>query len=366
MKTGILTYHRSHNYGALLQALALRKVLSDLGHDASFVDYWPDYHKKMYNLFDWSVLKYCSLPGKVKVSLIYLAFSPLKYLRRRKFLNFIERHISPYCRPVSDHFDTIVCGSDQIWRKQPGLGGKYNPIYFGAGSTDADRYISYAASMGSTDVSEENLNQIRTMLLGMKAISVRENQLKSLLDSAGINNVETVLDPTLLLTRQQWEDITGQQNQSAKNKYLLVYELKRETTFNRKAVYDYARRRNLDVKILRGTVGLESLEHNATSLADPFDMVRMIANADTVFTSSYHGLVFSIIFGKQVVASFANDSSRAANLLQSIGYPERLIPVGDRNLDFEAMDYLKVDAKLTALRNASLQWLKNALSSCSN
>lgn len=361
MKTGILTYHRSHNYGALLQAVALRKVLEEMGHDSGFVDYWPAYHKKMYNLFDWSVLKECSLPGKVKVTLIYFAFSPLKYLRRHRFLKFIDRHISPYCRPVEERCDIIVCGSDQIWRKQPGLGGKYNPVYFGAGDTQADSYISYAASMGSTQIAGPDMGMIRDMLANMKAISVREKVLEELLTEGGVEDVSTVLDPTLLLTRTQWRESVGLSSFQRKNKYLLVYELKREKTFDREAVYDYARRHNLEVKILRGTVGLESLERNATSVADPFDMVRMIAEADAVFTSSYHGLVFSIIFGRQVVASYANDSSRAGNLLESIGHPERLVPVGSRNFDFEPIDYLKVDEKISRMRDESLLWLKNAL-----
>lgn len=361
MKTGILTYHRSHNYGALLQAVALRKVLSDLGNDAGFVDYWPDYHRKMYNLFDWSVLKDCSFKGKIKVTMIYLAFSPLKYARRHRFLKFIKRHIAPYCRPAGERCDVIVCGSDQIWRRQAGLGGRFNPIYFGAGATNADTYISYAASMGSVEVSDKELAQLGSMLSSMKAVSVREDQLNLLVRKAGIGNVTTVLDPTLLLTARQWRELASVCREPSRKEYLLVYELKREKTFDRKAVYEYARRHNLEVRILRGTVGLESLERNSTCLADPFDMVRLIAGAHTVFTSSYHGLVFSIIFGRQVVASYANDSSRAKNLLDSIGHPERLVDVGTRKLDFEDIDFKEVDRKLDKMREASMAWLKNAL-----
>lgn len=361
MRIGILTYHKSHNFGALLQALALRKVLSDMGGDVTFVDYWPDYQKKMYNLFDWSVFKECSLLGKIKVTLIYLVFSPLKYLRRSKFMKFISRNIVPYCKPVENQLDLMVCGSDQIWRKQPRLGGRFNPVYFGAGDTNARRCISYAASMGTIDVSSRDIVKLQSLLANMAAISVRENQLNKLLSENGFENVTTVLDPTLLLARSQWKSLAGLSNDEEYGKYVLVYELKREKTFDRQAINDYARRHNLSVKMLRGTVGMESLERNAISVADPFDMVRLVAGAHSVFTSSYHGLVFSILFGRQVVASFLNDSSRAYNLLESIGYSERLIPPGSRNFEFKEIDFQKVDRRLEAMRESSLNWLKNAL-----
>lgn len=361
MRIGILTYHKSHNFGALLQALALRKVLSDMGGDVTFVDYWPDYQKKMYNLFDWSVLKECSLLGKIKVTLIYLAFSPLKYLRRSKFIKFIRHNIEPFCRPTQNQLDMLVCGSDQIWRKQPRLGDRFNPIYFGAGVTNASQYISYAASMGTVDVSSRDIVQLQSLLANLKAISVRENQLNKLLSEIGVKDVVTVLDPTLLLTRSQWKSLAGISDDEKDERYVLVYELKREKTFDRQAINDYARRHNLSVKILRGTVGMESLERNAISVADPFDMVRLVAGAHSVFTSSYHGLVFSIIFGRQVVASFLNDSSRAYNLLESIGYSERLIPPGSRNFEFKEIDFQKVDQRLGVMRESSLNWLKNAL-----
>ena len=63
MKIGILTYHRSNNYGALLQAIALRKVLADMGHEVSFIDYWPAYHRHIYEAFSIASLKYRSLKG---------------------------------------------------------------------------------------------------------------------------------------------------------------------------------------------------------------------------------------------------------------------------------------------------------------
>ena len=95
MKIGILTYHRSHNYGALLQAIALRKVLSDMGHVVTFIDYWPAYHKHLYDVFSFhNLLKKRGIRGKCRYAKI--CFLHYKYRKRRKeaFDLFITNYIA--------------------------------------------------------------------------------------------------------------------------------------------------------------------------------------------------------------------------------------------------------------------------------
>ena len=120
MKIGILTYHRSHNYGALLQAIALRKVLSDMGNEVFFIDYWPNYHRHMYALF--SVKWLINRPGR-KSKLLYikdcLLHCSVRKQRKQNFDLFISHFILPYISSCDDSYDVIVHGSDQIWRKQP-------------------------------------------------------------------------------------------------------------------------------------------------------------------------------------------------------------------------------------------------------
>lgn len=366
MNIGILTYHRSHNYGALLQAIALRRVISEMGYDVKFVDYWPEYHRKMYSLIDHD--KFTNINGKqkIKFALFVLLTLPFKYLRILKFRKFIKENIQPYCSSVSSTWDMIICGSDQIWRKQPRLGNKFNPEYFGSGEIKSDKYMSYAASMGSIDMEESELPELIGWLSKFKCISVREESLSGLLKKGGLINATTVLDPTLLLTKEEWSSIIGSTiSYRDKDKYLLVYDFQKGS-FDLTAIKKFAKQNGLRTVILRGEVSKDSFKHDIISIADPYEMARMIREAEIVFTSSYHGLVFSILFERQFVASFINNSDRAQSLLNQIELTNRLIPARSTHFPTNTINFVPVVNKLKILKNQSLDWLKRALIQQSN
>lgn len=179
MKIGILTYHRSHNYGALLQAIALRHVLTGLGHDAYFIDYWPEYHADMYKLFSSIEFHSYSLFGKIKYIVKTAILSRNKIKRIKSFNRFIDRFITPHSLPTTESFDIIIYGSDQIWRKQPRIGYHFNPVYFGDNQFEAKKHITYAASMGNIkDLSPADEETIQKWLRHFSFISVRETDLQ--------------------------------------------------------------------------------------------------------------------------------------------------------------------------------------------
>ena len=148
MKIGILTYHRANNYGALLQAIATRTILEKMGHDVSYIDYWPDYHKRKYDIFSINKFRI----GKFNyIKTILLYYSVLKK-RIQTFNSDIDKYIQPYCTDDTQ-FDAIIYGSDQIWRKQSEL-GDFNYVYFAASPYKAPLHIAFAASMGNVDLSQ--------------------------------------------------------------------------------------------------------------------------------------------------------------------------------------------------------------------
>lgn len=325
MKVGILTYHRSHNYGALLQAVALRHVLVQMGHEVYFVDYWPEYHRNMYSVVNRSILKQLNFPRKIKFLIHTFLKFPNIWKRRAKFLRFISQYIQPYCVDPSEHFEMIVCGSDQIWRKQPALGFRFNPTYFGAGRTNADKYCSYAASMGIIDLNSEDKANLKKWLSGFIYISVRENNLKEALQEIGLRDVHQVLDPTLLLDKEKWTALFPDCNRRIiKGRYVLFYDLM-PNSFNLRAIEEFSRQRNLKLIILKGGADRIMNKENEITDADPIEMMSLIKNAEFVFTSSFHGLVFSIIFNRQFITSFAHNADRAKSLLGSLGLEERLV-----------------------------------------
>lgn len=358
MKTGILTYHRSHNYGAVLQAVALRKVLEKLGHDARYLDYWPRYQRNMYKIIPRRVFNSLSGIRKVKYLISTGMRLPDILKRRRRFNKFIGEHISPFIIPVGERTDCIIFGSDQIWRKQPGLNYKLNPVYFGEGVNNTNMRVSYAASMGIINLTDEDKRNIWNWLHRFDSISVRESDLKDSLSEIGLTGIEVTLDPTLLISKEEWTKIIPMQNEEEKDRYLVVYDLQMKA-FDMNAVREFAKRKNLSIKILKGSVDEVFPNEENMQTAGPAEMVRCIAKADYIFTSSFHGLVFSIIFRRPFYVSYIENGGRAESLLSMVNLDDRMIQAGEKYIpELGAIDYNKVDEILDLHREKSLDFLK--------
>lgn len=124
MKIGIFTYHRALNYGAVLQAYALSRVLSDQGHDVKVIDYWSSQHSSFYSISPFSVFlkRNLTLAKKIKLFLLIIISFPIKYLRKKKFAFFLKKKFAISGSPkyvqginILDNCDLYIYGSDQIW-----------------------------------------------------------------------------------------------------------------------------------------------------------------------------------------------------------------------------------------------------------
>jgi len=356
MKIGILTYHRSHNYGALLQAIALRKVLTDMGHEVTFIDYWPDYHRHMYNFFSWESLRESE---NIKDALKYIKnvvlFPVSRRERIRNFNAFINEYIVPYISSVKDSYDLVIHGSDQIWRKQPEM-HTYNPVYFGNHQINTKRNISYAASMGILPDNDADKQLLKKLLCHLDEISAREENLKNLVSELGYKCRQDI-DPTLLLTGKDWCDLLKIRKKTAKG-YVLYYRLL-SNSFDEKQILLFAQRHCLKLKILNSAVYRFSSDINITT-ADPKQFLELVYNADFVFTSSFHGLVFSILFHKPFFCSFSKNASRAESILHTCGITERLLPpCSSIPNEVKEINYSEVETKFESLRLDTLNYFKD-------
>ena len=359
MKIGIVTYHRTLNYGAVMQSLATRFVLEEMGHEAYYVDYWPDYHREMYALFPKNKFSKLSWLRKVKFLLNLMRFYKSKKRRIDNFEQFFQKNIYPCCRPIDDSFDVVIYGSDQIWRKQKAL-GTYNPVYFGKNTIKAKHHISYAASMGILPDNDADKAKVKELISHLEKISVREEGLRQLLLSLGHKDVALSLDPTLLLSSEQWDKFFFPTEPYKGERYVLIYVLS-SMVFDLKEVRKFADDRRLEMKVLRGYATTKESESNITS-AGPYEFIRLIKNADYVFTASFHGLAFSIIYGRQFFASYKKNSERASSLLNLLGLSDRLLPVNcEIPRDPSDIDYEEVRNKLHIKRDESLKYLKDCL-----
>lgn len=355
MKIGILTYHRSHNYGALLQAIALRKVLADMGHEVNFIDYWPDYHKHMYDFFSWKALQDSdNIKDALKYVKNILLFPVSRRERIRNFNAFINEYIVPNISSMKDSYDLVIHGSDQIWRKQPEM-HTYNPVYFGDHQINTKRNISYAASMGILPDNNADKQLLKKLLSHLDEISAREEELKRLVVELGYECRQDI-DPTLLLTGKEWCQIL-QIAPKVEDKYVLYYKLLPDT-FELKMISDFAKSKGLKLKILNISASRMKSEKNITT-ANPKEFLELVYNADFVFTSSFHGLVFSILFHKPFFCSFSKNSLRAESLLRIFNIANRLLPPCSAIPDsVEEIDYSEAEKKLESLRFNSLNYFK--------
>lgn len=356
MKIGILTYHRSHNYGALLQAIALRKVLADMGHEVTFIDYWPDYHKHMYDFFSWNSLRECD---NIKDALKYIKNIVMFPISRREricnFNVFIDKYIAPYVSSMNDSYDLVIHGSDQIWRKQPEM-HTYNPVYFGKQQINTKRNISYAASMGILPDNDADKHLLKKLLSNLNEISAREENLKNLVSELGYECRQDI-DPTLLMTGKDWCELL-QITPHVEDRYVLYYKLLPDS-FELDKISEFAKSKGLKLKILNSSASRPKSEKNITT-ANPKQFLELVYNADFVFTSSFHGLVFSILFHKDFYASFSKNPGRASSLLAMLNLSDRLlVPLSDLPIDNKRIDYNKIESILSNYRGTSYSFIQN-------
>lgn len=361
MKIGILTFHDAHNYGAVLQAYGLKKYLKNIGHDAVVINY---HHK---NIPDGFPKKRKMIKGD-SLKEIYAHFNKMRcshkshLLRWNKFNKFINE-LTNNCKYVYDSeeelsnlkdIDVWICGSDQIWN--PDITRGLNKGFFLHFETKAKK-ISYATSMGIEKLDEKYEKDFEKYINNLDHISVREEQLQQYARSFTKKTVEKVVDPTLLVEKEEYNELIIP---IKKQNYLLIYALgpdDRLTTLAKKI----AKEKDLVIVELN-TLYKKKYEFEQVSDAGPEEFVSLIKNADYIITNSYHGTIFSMIFNKEFyVITRKNRNSRMETLLKTAGISERLL---DDDIQIELnkkIDYKEVEEKLKEESDKSKKFLEEAL-----
>ena len=267
--------------------------------------------------------------------------------------------------------DILIVGSDQVWNPF----GTEDAYFFGF-APDHNGKIAYAASIGTNSVSHAYLEHFTPLLNRFDFISVREESAKEILQQYVDKPIKVALDPTLLLTRDEWDKIAVQP--AVPQPYIFVYLLgeKRE---HRRLIKKYAKTLGLKIVFLPhvhfrfNPADCFFADYNLYDVG-PREFVGLIKNAEMVITDSFHGCVFSIIYQKKFWAlkrhkdsEKENMNSRLYTLFDSLGLQDRLIE--DESTEYDAkslnrqIDYAHVEAKLNTLRKDSADFLLNAIES---
>lgn len=362
MKIGILTFHCSHNYGAMIQAYAMQEYLASRNCEVSIIDYRPDY---IINSFirDGSWLScFSSGIGQTLKNLVF-KFS-LGSIMRKRFDNFDcfmndRMRLCEFSIPeISKSFDSILIGSDQVWNPKI-TGGTFDDIFFGV--PFECKVFSYAASCKPSELTSAQMGMMRDNLKSLYGIGVREQSLQQRLIETGVRNVCLNVDPTLLAGRSVYEKFDL--SRPIKARYVLVYEINYHPEVESMA-REYAAMLGRDVRVISlvGFIHRKRRSKDYDNVASPEKFVAYICNAECVFTTSFHGTALSIVFEKQffAVRQGTSNDDRIQSLLCQLGLNQRFI---DRSQVKSTMDidYKAVDEKLEQIRKLSEDYINQII-----
>ena len=350
MKIGILTFHRAHNYGAVLQAYALQEYLYSLNQKVEFIDYKNRKLLEVYRWFNYYRFKTKRI-GRVLEEIKLLPYRKRRYEKFDFFIN-LKLNLSPKNFDLMS-YDMIIIGSDQVWNTS--LTNGYDKMYWGNFIFRKDcKLISYAASM-QDEIKEESKDDIKKLLSRFSSISVRETSIAECLRSFVCKDVSVVLDPTLLLTKEQWGNLCH--NRIVKEPYLLFYQVRKND--KAKSIAERVAKQ-LHLKLIHLSAGIDL--HNSVDVIDsgPIEFVNLFKYANFVVCTSFHGTVFSIIFNVPFYSVLLNDGkdSRAVDLLSKLGLADRgIASYEEKELKLE-IEWQKVERKLTELKKDSENYLR--------
>lgn len=385
IKIGIVThYYKSVNYGGNLQAYALCKFLNNLGYDAEQICFpltSENLLQKQENQSGKNIKHIVlHLKNKINTSIYnFLMYWPRNSavkkikVRNKKIQEFNESipHSEFIC--IDNNFtdalrkyDVFIAGSDQIWNP---IG--YNPIYFlDFVPTNLPKF-SYAASISQDKLPNEYVEKIKKHLKHFTAISVREKKAIILLENLVDKKINLVVDPTLLLTKLDWENVISKR--IICDNYIFCYFLGSDNNA-RKVAEKFSKQKNLKIVTLPYLQGeYRTIDNKFGDYklfeVSPTDFISLVKYSKYVFTDSFHATVFSEIFEKEYFVFQRFEAKSMANriydLTELFNHSERFLDTADK-ASYEniiALDKLSFSDrhKFDKLRKYSVDFICNNL-----
>jgi hypothetical protein len=368
-KVAIVTLTGYLNYGNRLQNYALQEAIKSLNFEVETIKVKVDEQAKAGII---SRINAChSKSFKSILSVIYNTtknkiFDNLKInkIRVSNFMDFSNKFINETTFWISEHnipenlnssYDYFVAGSDQIWN--PYL-PEVSSIYF-LTFVPTEKRIAYAASFGIDKIPDGFIVEYESWLKNFNKLSVREENGAQIINKLIAKKVPVVLDPTLLLSKKQWLDLVDEDLKTPSCKYLLTYFLSPISKDNEDKIKKYAKLNDLLI------VNLANFKDKKTYIKGPSDFINYINKCEVLFTDSFHGTVFSIIFEKSFVVLKRNNTnsmySRIENLLEIFKLKDRELDNIKLNDRIRDIDYTYTRQVLKKQRILSMKYLRDAL-----
>lgn len=377
MNIGIITLFDNGNYGSELQSLAMNDYLKSKGHDAVFIKV------KAKNKFLRAIEL---LIDRIRKTYILRKDSELfLYNKDRESNQIKQRNISPDLRkkihefmdsrvtmervprwafPPKHRINAYICGSDQVWSA---LRIPLAPEFF-LTKVPSSRKIAYAPSLGIDDMPKFFQNKAGKYIKDFKYLSIREDAAKEALkEKFGLNAVQ-VLDPTMLVGKEFWDSLLEKEGKKKPSfDYIFCYFLGEVPD----EVLTVIERLSEGKKVIMLPYEEDSkrVNNGLYQEADPLDFVNLIKYADCVLTDSFHGSVFSILYGKRFIVTRrthvgrASQTSRIKSLLRMVHLEERYCSEVENmeRLLVQYADSSMVENEIRDMQTVSRSFLDNAL-----
>lgn len=353
-KIGIVTFfYDNFNYGALLQAYALQKLLTKYicETEVLIIESLPKCSSKLEKIIDIkNNVKNISIRNKLMLRKKAMRNFQLDFVKHSKY--YTESNITT----ANSEYSTFICGSDIVWCQPL----KYNAnIYWLDFVVKNKKKFSYAASIGR-DFTELESKTAEKFLRSFDKISVREQQVIRQINNYENFDIEVVLDPTFLLGSEEWDKICSKR--LIQDDYIFAFLLG-DNEKHRQVIKTYAKNNNL--KIVTLPYMLFNLRICDCFFGDkrlydvtPQDFLSLIKFSKMVFTDSYHGVIFSLLYHKQLNV-FSRDKcvdARMVELLTKFNIDSVLI---DNCSKYNIIDYTKFEKILRGHREKSINYIKS-------
>ena len=367
MKLAILTITDGQNYGNRLQNYALQEVLRDLGHEVTTI------RRRTFHDRTPAQRSVQGAKNLVK-SMLGRDYEAPTAARRKAFEAFNRRYLT-FSDPVlhdnlappelAGQYDRFIVGSDQVWNAKFRIISDDLQNHLAAFAAPRQR-IAYAASFGGDEIPEEYLPLFRQELPRFRAVSVREESGAALAERCGAK-AEVVLDPTMLLPAERWQQIARKPGFVKDEPFIATYFLGGRTPEELQCIERLAAGRKV-WHLEKEFLPKSAVADMAAFAAAPDEFVWLLSHADCVLTDSYHAAVFSILFHRPFCVflrapkdKMPDMSTRMKTLLGQFGLENHLFRSDETNAVSEDYDADAVDRTLRQAREHSLRFLTGAL-----
>ena len=378
-KIALISYHNEPNYGTMLQAYALYKAIYKLGVQSEYISYTsrPCGWLRYWMLF-MNTLKH---PSKIVNRLLgkSLFSSDFSFFKTDEFSTIIDAYNKwyqeyvPHTSCIYTHqnivsiakdYSSFIVGSDQTWSPYRNVAFPsfyFNYLQFVA---DRDKKNAYAPSFGTLSLPDEYCKKISKQLMTFKNLSCRERRNAEYLSFQYGISIKTVLDPTLLISPQEWDEVSRPMQMPSD--YILCYILGEKeciSKFAEKLGYE----NNIPVYyILTRPYYLK--KNNLLRNVGPGEFLSLIRNASYVCTDSFHGTIFSInynvsffSFTKRESSEVINDNDRIQEVLSEFNLSNRFREDDEYDTTNAKINFTNVNKHLDELRRFSNNYLKTIL-----